>query len=82
MMQIGLLWYDNGNSELPLKVSQAVKRYRERFGVEPNVCYVPPENLPEGEQQVAGVAVRASSRILRHHLWVGQEQLTQEHIAA
>ncbi len=82
MMQIGLLWYDNGNSELPLKVSQAVKRYRERFGAEPNVCYVPPENLPNGEQQVEGVAVRASPRILRHHLWVGREQLSQEYVAA
>ncbi len=82
MMQIGLLWYDNGNSELPLKISQATKRYRERFGAEPNVCYVHPETLPNGEQRIGGIMVRASSRVLQHHLWIGQEQLTPEVIAA
>lgn len=82
MMQVGLLWYDSGGSELALKVSQAAKRYRERFAAEPNICYVHPATLPNGEQQVGGIVVRASSKVMPHHLWVGQEQLSQEAMAA
>lgn len=74
MMQVGLLWYDSGSSELPLKILQAAKRYRERFGADPNVCYVHPATLPAGEQRIGDILVRPSNRILRHHLWIGQEQ--------
>lgn len=82
MMQVGLLWYDSGSSELALKVSQAAKRYRERFGADPNVCYVHPATLPDGEQRVGGIVVRTSPRVLQHHLWVGREQPTSEAVAA
>ncbi len=79
MMGTGLLWYDNGAQDLAAKVGRAVQRYRERFGQDPNVCYVHPATLPEGERQVAGLLVRPSARILLHHLWVGVEtKLTGE----
>jgi len=78
MMRTGLLWYDNGNAELQLQLSQAAKRYRERFGAEPNVCYVHPTTLPGGEQRIGSILVRASSRVMQHYLWLGQEQLTAE----
>lgn len=82
MMQIGLLWYDDDKTELAVKISQAVKRYRERFGAEPNVCYVNPKSLASCEQRVEEIAVRTSSRVLKHHLWIGQEELTPEAITA
>ncbi len=77
-MDVGLLWYDGGKKQLADKVAKAVKRYRERFGERPNVCYVHPLTLPEGEQEVAGVTVRTSPQILQHHFWVGREERTPE----
>lgn len=74
-MEIGLLWYDNSASDLDTKLIKAVARYRERFGSDPNVCYVNPATLPEGERQIDGLVVKASTRILQHHLWMGKERL-------
>ncbi|HDQ34866.1 MAG TPA: hypothetical protein ENN14_00955 [Chloroflexi bacterium] len=73
-MQSGLLWHDSSANALSLKIGRAIERYRERFGAAPNVCYVHPQQLPEGEQRIGEVAVRASERVLLHHFWVGQEQ--------
>ncbi|MBN1877947.1 MAG: hypothetical protein JXA33_27245 [Anaerolineae bacterium] len=75
-MDIGLLWYDSGASDLSRKLAQAAARYKARFGESPNVCYVNPAQLPEGERQVDGIRVRTSQRILRHHFWLGQEVKT------
>ncbi len=47
MLEIGLLWYDNGADDLGGSVARAAARYKERFGVDPNVCYVHPATLPE-----------------------------------
>lgn len=73
-MNIGLLWYDSSAKELAVKVTMAARRYRERFGEEPNVCYVHPATLPDGECQVNGIRVRTATRVIRHHLWVSHEQ--------
>lgn len=74
MMNMGLLWYDNSAEDLKEKLGRAVRRYRERFGADPNVCYVHPTALPDGERQINQIAVRASIRVLRHHLLIVQEQ--------
>ena len=73
-MNVGLLWYDNGSGDLVGKVTRAAKHYQNRFGEKPNVCYVHPALLPEGDQQVDGIRIHASGRILRHHFWLGLEQ--------
>jgi len=73
-MEIGLLWHDNGTEDLARKVTRAAKRYQDRFGTPPNVCYVHPALLPGGDRLVAGIQVRPSPRMLLHHFWVGQEQ--------
>ncbi len=72
-MEIGLLWYGK-KKELSSQLTKAVKRYRERFGEVPNVCYVNPQSLPEGERQVNGVLLRPSATVLRDHLWIGREE--------
>jgi hypothetical protein len=72
-MKMGLLWYDAGSKSLAEKVTEAAERYQERVGEAANVCYVHPDLLPEGTQQVAGLRVHPSAQILRHHYWVGRE---------
>ncbi len=74
MTGIGLLWYDSSVQDLAVKVAAAAQRYRERFGKEPNVCYVHPSGLPTGECEVSGLRVRTAPNVLRHHLWLSHEQ--------
>lgn len=74
-MRVGLLWYDAGTKALADKVTQAAKRYQERFGEKPNVCYVHPQTLSDTAPEVKGIRVLPSSQILRHHYWVGREAL-------
>ena len=72
-MKEGLLWYDDSSRTLAAKIAPAVHRYREKFGMVSNVCYVHPSTL-DGEQQVDGVRVAPLFTILRHHFWVGCEE--------
>jgi hypothetical protein len=73
-MDVGLLWHDSGSEDLARKVARAAKRYQDRFGEKPNVCYVNPALLPDGDRRINGILVRPSPRILRHHFWLGLEK--------
>lgn len=72
-MDIGLLWYDRDpKTPFAAKVALAAERYRERFGVEPNVALVHPSAL--GENAAApGFEVRANAYVRPHHLMVGYD---------
>ena len=72
-MRMGLLWHDSTSKHTVKKVADAATRYAERFGHKPNTCYVNPTQLPDRERKVEGVLVRPSSRVLRHHFWIGVE---------
>jgi hypothetical protein len=85
MMKEGLLWYDdNPGRDLAAKIGPAVRRYRQKFGLAPNVCYVHASALASAgsagvggnghERQVDGVRVAPLPSVLRHHFWVGREE--------
>jgi hypothetical protein len=74
MMEIGLLWFDDDKQmTAEEKIAQAVRRYRQKFGHAPTVCFVHPDE-PVTKESVAGVAVRPLRTVLRHHFWVGVEK--------
>lgn len=71
LMESGLLWFDDSAKvTLATKVENAARRYRERFGKSPNVCYVHPQTL-------AGATVKTTLRIVElasmqpNYFWVG-----------
>ncbi len=82
---MGLLWFDDDPRRgLKQKVENAARRYRERFGRDPAVCYVHPsmigELLPDNGSsslsiEVNGFHLRVVPRrsILRYHLWLAEE---------
>lgn len=82
-MQVGLLWFDNDpHRDMALKIEDAVRRYREKFGVTPNTCYVNPSAFDEGMSDLgragkpmASLRVVPASNVLLHHFWVGVEEL-------
>ena len=89
-MKVGLLWYDDDSGrDLAEKVGRAARRYRQKFGTSPNICYVHRSVLhspassgqaPQGEmgngkvRKVGGVRVSPSPTVLRHHFWLGREE--------
>ncbi|MDY7078462.1 MAG: hypothetical protein SXV54_16220 [Chloroflexota bacterium] len=84
-MEEGLLWYDdNPGRNLTEKIGKAARRYRQKFGAMPNVCYVHPSVLSgNGKvQKVDGMRVASLPSVLRHHFWVGREEKQQRRRAA
>jgi hypothetical protein len=82
IMQTGLLWFDSDpNREISRKIEDAARRYKEKFGVAPNICYVNQAALGGGELrlalqwgQAASLRVVPVSNVLLHHFWVGIEE--------
>jgi hypothetical protein len=77
-MNIGMLWFDNDpKADLGVKIQRAAQYYREKYGVNPNLCFVHPSMLPgktensNGEIKNSGVEVRSNGSVLPNHLWLG-----------
>jgi hypothetical protein len=75
MIQEGLLWFDdNPTRAIGDKVERAVQRYQQKYGHNPDVCYVHPAHLKEGELSLAdGVKVLPAKSVLPHHFWLGMQ---------
>jgi len=73
MIQEGLLWFDD-NPTRPVrdKIERAVQRYQQKYGHNPDVCYVHPAQLKEGDLSLAeDVKVLPAKSVLPHHFWLG-----------
>lgn len=76
-MNEGLLWYDDDpGRDLAEKIGRAARRYRQKFGTSPDVCYVHPSALGGNGKvrKVGEVSVAPLPSVLRHHFWVGREE--------
>lgn len=74
-MDIGMLWFDNDpRLDLLGKVMKAVEYYRNKYGEEPNLCFVHPSMMAEPQVKAGTVAVRPNSTVLPHHFWIGVQQ--------
>ena len=82
-MQTGLLWYDDDPQQtLEAKIGRAARRYREKFGRTPDICYVHPR-VVDGQatnDKAIGLAAPESGtvrivpapNILLNHFWLGE----------
>jgi len=84
MIQEGLLWFDD-NPTRPVsdKIERAVQRYQQKYGHNPDVCYVHESEirtqLKEGEPSLAdGVKVLPAKSVLPHHFWLGMTEATNK----
>jgi len=74
-MDIGMLWFDNDpKSDLFCKVSKAVDYYRNKYGEEPNLCFVHPSMIPEKKEKAGGIEICSNNTVLPHHFWIGVQQ--------
>jgi len=78
-MKVGMLWFDDDKkTALTAKVARAADYYRQKYGLNPDLCLVHPSMLnPAGagrkEEQAGKVALRPNRSILPGHLWIGVE---------
>ena len=70
-MHTGMLWFDNSNSELKIKVEKARDYYVKKYGKTPNVCLVHPLTFEKAE--VKGMEIRPYRPVLPGHIWIGIE---------
>jgi len=72
-MREGLLWFDDDpRRRVEEKIEQAAARYRQKFGVAPDICYVNAKAIEKAEILVGGVNVRRMPTVLPHHFWIGR----------
>ncbi len=73
-MDSGMLWFDNDpKMDLISKVKKAVDYYREKYGSEPNACFVHPSMLPDTKLNAGPVIVRTNHTVLPNHFWIGTQ---------
>ncbi len=79
-MNVGMLWFDNDSkSDLNTKVSRAADYYTDKYGNQPNLCFIHPsmvlldQEAESTEQRLkAGeIEVRLTKSVLPHHIWIG-----------
>lgn len=72
-MREGLLWFDDDpRRRMDEKVRQAAARFRQKFGVAPDVCYVSEQAIDRAEMRIDDVQVLPMSTVRPHHFWVGR----------
>lgn len=71
-MDVGMLWFDNDPKLSVIhKVEKAAAYYREKYGKDPNLCYVHPSMLTGQKEKSGAVTVYGSTTMVPHHYWIG-----------
>lgn len=82
-MKTGMLWFDDDPKRtLEEKVERAAVRFREKYGITPDLCYANPHTVPDAERTVAlkhsqsrggttKILMKQARSILPNHFWLG-----------
>ncbi len=82
-----MLWFDNDKkASIPSKVEKAARYYHQKYGVNPDLCYVHPKTV-KGEKvgkkrsqkmagqdslQIGKILVLKNEKVLPDHFWIGK----------
>ena len=83
-MHTGMLWFDNSQATLNIKIQKAVDYYHKKYGRIPDLCLVHPSMLEKDQSEIetatlgAGASVnkltvRPYRPVLPGHIWIGIE---------
>ena len=74
-MHTGMLWFDNSQTALTVKIQKAVEYYHKKYGQTPDLCLVHPSMLDASQRQleVNKLTVRPYRPVLPGHIWIGIE---------
>lgn len=72
-----MLWFsDEKKKTFTNKILEAAEFYRNKYKVDPTICYVNPDDLAlhEGKQaRIGGLLVKPMKVIVKDHFWLGVE---------
>ena len=77
-MHTGMLWFDNSQTALNIKIQKAVEYYHKKYGRTPDLCLVHPSMLDTQEKsqrtvEISKLTVRPYRPVLPGHIWIGIE---------
>jgi hypothetical protein len=74
-MHTGMLWFDNSQTALTVKIQKAVDYYHKKYGRNPDLCLVHPSMLDSNQRQleINKLTVRPYRPVLPGHIWIGIE---------
>jgi hypothetical protein len=74
-MHTGMLWFDNSQTALTVKIQKAVDYYHKKYGRNPDLCLVHPSMMEKNERQleINKLTVRPYRPVLPGHIWIGIE---------
>jgi hypothetical protein len=72
-MHTGMLWFDNSQTALNVKIQKVVDYYKKKYGRSPDLCLVHPSMLNANQRQfeIDKLTVRTYRPALPGHIWVG-----------
>ena len=71
-MDTGMLWFDNDPKlDVLCKVQKAATYYKNKYGEEPNLCFVHPSMMADAKTNSGFVVVRSNTTMLPNHFWIG-----------
>jgi hypothetical protein len=75
-MNVGMLWFDGDNKcDVESRVKRAADFYKSKYGRAPNLCFVHPQTLEQGQPaSVDGIKILSSMSVLPDHFWLGVEE--------
>lgn len=74
-MNTGMLWFDNDpKSDFTSKVLNAAAYYRNKYGIDPNSCYVHASMVADEKKETGAITIYSTTDMLPHHFWIGVQQ--------
>ncbi len=72
-MKVGMLWFDAESGQtLDSRLARAASYYRQKYGEQPNLCFLHPGSAPEpGVRVLHGLSLRTDKAVLPNHFWIG-----------
>lgn len=72
-MHTGMLWFDNSQVALDVKIQKAMEYYHKKYGRIPDLCLVHPSMLKDTKLNERHITVRPYRPVLPGHIWIGVE---------
>lgn len=72
-MHTGMLWFDNSQVALDIKIRKAMDYYHKKYGRIPDLCLVHPSMLKDAKLEDRKIIVRPYRPVLPGHIWIGVE---------
>lgn len=72
-MHTGMLWFDDSQTALDIKIQKAADYYHKKYGRTPNLCLIHPNMLGDEKLKDEKITVRPYRPVLPGHLWIGNE---------